>query len=149
MNQYIFTVSAFTKTCIDRIIAFFSSTGITYTFVNPYFCRFLFYRIGVIDSSPVTRIISMNQRTFLQNSKGIIQNRVIPVSPETASVFYCAFFFPALLPEQWPYFFLTSQRSPKFQIRHSIQIPSMSCSFNIFIISRHTDHCCIVCTENR
>ena len=39
----------------------------------------------------------------------------IPVSPGTASVLYCAFFFPALLPEQWPYFFLTSQRSPSLR----------------------------------
>ena len=38
---------------------------------------------------------------------------------------------------------------PQFQIRNCIQIQSGSCSCQIFIISCHSDHRCIICTENR
>ena len=61
-------------------------------------------------------------------------------------------YVPIRLP--WPaartiavHFFLFSFITlPKFQIRHCIQIPAMSRTIQIFIISCHTYHGCIICT---
>ena len=37
----------------------------------------------------------------------------------------------------------------KLQVRYSIQIPSRTSSGKVFIISRRSDHCRIICTVNR
>ena len=37
----------------------------------------------------------------------------------------------------------------QFQVRNRIQIPAVACSPDIFIVSCHTDHRCVIRTEDR
>ena len=75
MDQYIFTVSAFTKTCIDRIIAFFSSRDYCRYLCKSIFLHDFFFTVGDRFLSCHKNNI-LNQRTFLKTAQGIIQNRV-------------------------------------------------------------------------
>jgi len=147
MDQYIFTLLTGTQSCINGIVTFLSTWN-----YGCYFCETIFFYnflFTVRDRFfPCHKDNLMDQRAVLKTAQGIIQDRMPCISRNCFCILLCIL-FPCPAARTMAVFFPAILTFSQFQIRNCIQIPSMACSFNIFIISRYSDHCRIIGTENR
>ena len=155
MDQYIFRVFARTKSFINGIIPLFS-TG----YYGRNFCKTVFFHD--FFSAPGNMLLPCHQndipdqRTFLKTAQRITEHRhsvklhklllyfavhtlSLPCSQDNGCI-------SALSHDQLPRILLSFA---KFQVRNCIQVPAMACSLDILIISSHSDHCRIICAEDR
>ena len=155
MDQHILCVFTRTKSFINRIVPFFSAGYYSRNLCKTIFFHDFFFAPENIFL-PCYQDHIPNQRTFLKTAQRITEHRH-PVKLHKLLLYFAVHSLSlaccqdnsrisALSHDQLPRILLSFA---KLQVRNRIQIPAVACSPDIFIVSCHTDHRCVIRTEDR